>query len=142
MESFGDEKVGATPGDDEIVKLDLGCLQNEHNDVQAVVVMANIKEPKHVRWAHLGSAYVRIIAGGKISGRPGHTFVHHSDGVRAYMRLTSLELKADSELSTRQGLVMGMFFRQPEKTWAFTALMKAVHGDRVSKSYASLNQIL
>lgn len=141
MQAFNDDRSGDEPGDDELVKIDLACLNQFHRDVEAVVVMVNIFAPRTLTWSSIDSAYLRIISGGREMSQSGNFFVHDAEAVRSFVRLSGEDLKADPDLAN-QGLAVGMFFRQPDDTWAFGALMKGMGGQNVERSAPALQTIL
>merc|ERR1719221_456231 len=53
MRAFNDDRSGDEPGDDELVKLDLGCLTQYHSDIETVAVVVNIFRPRGLTWSDL-----------------------------------------------------------------------------------------
>lgn len=127
MQAFNDDRSGEEPGDDELVKVNLGCLNQYHSDIEAFVVMVNIYTPQTLTWSQIDSAYMRIISGGQELAQQGNFFVKDAEAVRSFIRLSGNDLKEDPELQ-KNALAVGIFFRQAEGSWAFAALMKGMHG--------------
>ena len=128
MNAFKDDRSGSEPGDDEVTTIDLACLDKQHKDVGAVVVLATIWEPIGLTWAKVDSAYVRMISGGSTQyvENTGQFFIQGSEAVRSYIRLSGNDLKADPNLQ-KTALAVGMLFKQPTG-WAFSALLKGMDG--------------
>jgi stress response protein SCP2 len=132
MKSFGDARSGEGPGDDEMMKIDIGCLDQYHRDVEAVVLLASIFEPAGITWRQIDSAYLRIISGGReVPTQPGREApkvnIMGAEAVRTFVRLSGNDLKSDVE-AAHPTLAVGIFFRQPRGDWAFASLMKGLHG--------------
>eukprot|EP00929_Paragymnodinium_shiwhaense_P072974 TRINITY_DN3705_c0_g2_i1.p1 TRINITY_DN3705_c0_g2~~TRINITY_DN3705_c0_g2_i1.p1 ORF type:complete len:845 (-),score=198.18 TRINITY_DN3705_c0_g2_i1:71-2605(-) len=147
MRGFTDDRSGEGAGDDELVKIDLECLEN-HRDIDAVIVTVNIYEPSHVRFSDLDSAYLRIVTGGQEAyvRKPGNDeqfVVNNADGVRSYMRLSGDDLKRDGELNMN-GLAVGMFFRNWEAggSWAFASIMQGIRGRTVDQSTRDIERMM
>merc|ERR1719188_748824 len=141
MRAFNDDRSGDEPGDDELVKINLWCLNQYHSDVEAVVVMVNIYAPQNLMWNQIDSAYLRIISGGREMSQSGNFFVHDAEAVRTFVRLSGNDLKADPELAIN-GLAVGMFFREANGKWAFSALMKGVEGRSADSSRRHIERML
>lgn len=141
MQAFADDRSGDDPGDDELVKINLGCLTQHHQDVEAVVVMVNIFTPAQLTWNQIDSAYLRIVSGGQELASGSNFFVKDAEAVRSFVRLSGNDLKSDPELN-RNGLAVGMFFRQPSGTWAFSTLMKGVAGRNSQESGQGIQHLL
>lgn len=133
MRSFVDDQDGEGAGDDELVKIDLNCLNSYHSDIDAVVVMVNIFSPRGLHFTEIDSAYLRIVSGGHEQSVQGNFVVNGADGVRSYVRLSGNDLKRDPAIDN-SGLAVGMFFRQPTGTWAFGSLMAGMPGANVQQS--------
>eukprot|EP00930_Biecheleria_cincta_P077936 TRINITY_DN6527_c0_g1_i2.p1 TRINITY_DN6527_c0_g1~~TRINITY_DN6527_c0_g1_i2.p1 ORF type:complete len:817 (-),score=131.87 TRINITY_DN6527_c0_g1_i2:128-2578(-) len=137
MRSFVDDQSGEGAGDDELVKIDLNCLNSHHPDIDAVVVMVNIFSPRGLHFTEIDSAYLRIVSGGHEQNVQGNFVVNGADGVRSYIRLSGNDLKRDPDIDNA-GLAVGMFFRQPTGTWAFGSLMAGMPGLNIEQSAPSL----
>lgn len=141
LQAFNDDRSGDEPGDDELVKVNLACLNQMHSDIEAVVVLVNIYAPANLKWNQIDSAYLRIISGGREMASAGNFFVHDAEAVRSFVRLSGNDLKADTDL-TSNGLAVGMFFRQNSGNWAFSALMKGVEGRSAPQSAPYVERML
>jgi len=137
MRSFVDDQSGEGAGDDELVKIDLNCLNSYHSDIDAVAVMVNIFSPRGLHFTEIDSAYLRIVSGGHEQNVQGNFIVNGADGVRSYIRLSGNDLKRDPAIDN-PGLAVGMFFRQPTGTWAFGSLMTGMPGTNIEQSAPSL----
>lgn len=137
MRSFVDDQSGDGAGDDELVKIDLNCLDSYHSDVDAIVVMVNVFSPRGLHFTEIDSAYLRIVSGGHEQNVQGNFIVNGADGVRSYIRLSGNDLKRDPSIDN-SGLAVGMFFRQPTGTWAFGSLMAGMPGSNIEQSAPSL----
>merc|ERR1712151_776414 len=131
MQAFNDDRSGDQPGDDELVKVNLGCLNQFHSDIEAVVVLVNIYAPEQLTWSQIDSAYLRIVSGGQEMSQGENFFVRDAEAVRSFVRLSGNDLKADPGLAMNS-LAVGMFFRQPSQSggadWAFATLMRGMNG--------------
>lgn len=141
LQAFNDDRSGDEPGDDELVKMNLACLNQHHQDIEAVIVMVNIYAPVHLKWNQLDSAYMRVISGGREMSASGNFFVHDAEAVRSFVRLSGNDLKSDPDL-TSNGLAVGMFFRQDSGNWAFSAIMKGVQGRSAPASIPHIEHML
>merc|ERR1712226_1166571 len=112
MQAFNDDRSGDQPGDDELVKVNLGCLGQMHPDVEAVAVMVSVYAPQELTWNQIDSAYLRIISGGMERASGGNFFIQNAEAVRSYVRLSGNDLKEDPGLA-KHSIAVGMFFRQP-----------------------------
>ena len=45
MHAYSDDRSGPEPGDDEVVAIDLACLDAQRDDANVVVMMGNVYEP-------------------------------------------------------------------------------------------------
>eukprot|EP00929_Paragymnodinium_shiwhaense_P072972 TRINITY_DN3705_c0_g1_i1.p1 TRINITY_DN3705_c0_g1~~TRINITY_DN3705_c0_g1_i1.p1 ORF type:complete len:559 (-),score=110.70 TRINITY_DN3705_c0_g1_i1:71-1549(-) len=147
MRGFTDDRSGEGAGDDELVKLDLDCL-DYHKDIDAVLATVNIYEPSNVRFSDLDSAYLRIVTGGaeayvRKDGDDQQFVVNNADGVRSYVRLSGDDLKRDRELNMN-GLVVGMFFRNWEAggAWTFASIMQGTRGRTADESTRDIERIM
>merc|ERR1712048_524264 len=111
MQAFNDDRSGDQPGDDELVKVNLGCLGQMHSDVEAFVVVVSVYAPAQLTWNQIDSAYLRIISGGQELSAGGNFFVRGAEAVRSFVRLSGNDLKEDPGLATNS-IAVGMFFRQ------------------------------
>merc|ERR1712187_434841 len=131
MQAFNDDRSGDQPGDDEIVKVNLGCLSQHHSDVEALVVVVSVYAPQTLTWNQIDSAYLRIISGGQEMSSGGNFFVRDAEAVRSFVRLSGNDLKEDPGRAMNS-LAVGMFFRQPSQIggaeWAFATLMRGMNG--------------
>jgi len=140
MRAFADDRSGDAPGDDEMVKINLGCLSHVHTDIDAVVVMANIYKPRHFTWNMLDSVYMRLIAGGREAQQGDNFFVHDAESIRAFVRLTGDGAKADPHMES-DGLAVGMLFKDAEGDWAFSGLMEGVPGQTAQHSIRGIESL-
>lgn len=140
MQAFLDDRSGDQPGDDELVKVNLGCLSQYHPDVEAVVVVVSVYQPAELKWNQIDSAYLRIISGGQELASGGNFFVKDAEAVRSFVRLSGNDLKEDPELKTNS-IAVGMFFRQ-QSGWAFATLMKGIPGRNVIQAGPHLERLL
>jgi len=140
MQAFVDDRSGDEPGDDELVKVNLGCL-GQHSDVEAFIIVVNIYQPQGLTWSQIDSAYMRIISGGQELAQGGNFFVRQAEAVRSFIRLSGNDLKEDPELQ-KNGLAVGIFFRQEQGNWAFASLMKGMPGRNVDQSGPHLERAL
>merc|ERR1719401_414840 len=141
MQAFNDDRSGDQPGDDELVKIDLGCLSQSHLDIEAIVVIANIYKPVQLTWNKLDSAYMRIISGGQEGQVSGNFVVQDAEAVRSFVRLSGNDLKEDPSLE-KDGLAVGMFFRQPRGDWAFANLNIGFDGQNAVQSIPHLQRAM
>merc|ERR1719327_1367705 len=88
MRAFVDDRSGDVPGDDELVKMNLGCITQNHPDIEAIVVLVNVYKPQMLTWNQIDSAYLRIISGGREMQSAGNFFVHDAEAVRTFVRLS------------------------------------------------------
>jgi len=140
MRAFNDDQDGEGAGDDELVQMDLACL-NGHVDVQAVLVMCNIYKPA-ITWSEIDSAYLRIISGGHHQTRSGNHYIENAESVRSFVRLTGNALKASPDMAV-PGLIVGLFFRDTRPgTWAFASLMSGIPGKNVMLSMPHIRPAL
>merc|ERR1719356_1000442 len=140
MQAFVDDRSGDQPGDDELVKVNLGCLSQMHQDVEAVVVMVSVYAPQQLTWSQIDSAYLRIISGGRELASGGNFFVQNAEAVRSFVRLSGNDLKEDPTLATNS-IAVGMFFRQAQG-WAFATLMKGLQGRNAQQAGPALEGVL
>merc|ERR1712019_248563 len=133
MQAFNDDQTGGLPGDDELVKLNLGCLSEQHPDIDAVVVMVNVNTPQQLTWSQIESAYLRIVSGGQEVRQQNNFIVQDAEAVRSFVRLSGNDLRAGNDLDTH-GIAVGMFFRQAQGSWAFATLMKGLSGNTAQQS--------
>jgi len=141
MRAFADDRSGDEPGDDELVKIDLACLNQQHPDVEAVVVMVNIFTPQQLTWSEIDSAYLRIVSGGAEMASQGNFFVRGAEAVRSFVRLSGNDLKQDPDLGSN-GLAVGMFFKEASGQWTFSALLKGVPGRNAEASAGGIHYML
>eukprot|EP00928_Gymnodinium_smaydae_P087665 TRINITY_DN718_c0_g1_i1.p1 TRINITY_DN718_c0_g1~~TRINITY_DN718_c0_g1_i1.p1 ORF type:complete len:933 (-),score=147.64 TRINITY_DN718_c0_g1_i1:77-2875(-) len=141
MQAFADDQSGSGAGDDELVKIDLDCLDSRfHEDIEAIVLTVSIYSPQTIHWTEIDAAYLRIISGGHEQKRDGNFYIENADAVRTFMRLAGEDLKRDNALDN-SGLAVGMFFRQPATgTWAFASLMTGVPGRDIAQSHVPLQE--
>lgn len=140
MRAFADDRSGDAPGDDEMVKINLGCLSHGHTDIDAVVVMANIYKPRQLTWNMLDSVYMRFIAGGRESQQGNNFFVSDAESIRAFVRLTGDAVKADPHMES-DGLAVGMLFKDAQGDWAFAGLMEGVPGQTAQHSIPGIESL-
>merc|ERR1712187_733236 len=112
--------------------VNLGCLGQMHQDVEAVVVVVSVFTPQHVTWNQIDSAYLRIISGGMEKASGGNFFIQNAEAVRSFVRLSGNDLKEDPGLAM-QSIAVGMFFRQPSPNsmvpnWSFRTLRRGLPG--------------
>merc|ERR1712151_48137 len=139
MQAFNDDRSGDQPGDDELVKVNLGCLGQMHSDVEAFVVVS-VYAPQTLTWNQIDSAYLRIISGGQELASGGNFFVRNAEAVRSFVRLSGNDLKEDPTLATNS-IAVGMFFRQ-QTGWAFSTLMKGLEGRNAQQAGPALEGVL
>jgi stress response protein SCP2 len=152
MNAFVDDQSGDEPGDDELIKMDLTCLDRYHQDIEAVALIVNIFKPgppHQLTWSEIDSAYLRVVTGGveqevrdpQNPSQVSNYYIKGAEGVRSYVRLSGNDLKADPELG-QEGLVVGLFFKEGSGKWAFGATMKGVKGRNVEKSMPHLHHLM
>merc|ERR1712048_536604 len=146
MQAFNDDRSGDQPGDDELVKVNLGCLGQMHHDVEAVVVVVSVYAPQQLTWNQIDSAYLRIISGGMEKASGGNFFIQNAEAVRSFVRLSGNDLKEDPGLA-KNSIAVGMFFRQPSpdgmgSDWAFATLMRGLNGRNALQVKPSLQAML
>jgi len=132
MESTIDDRSGDGPGDDEIVRVDLECLGRYHSDVHAVAVLASIYSPAQTSWRHVDSAYLRVVAGGRLLSHQGNFFVRDADGVKSFVRVSGNDMKGEEAFSEK-GLVVGLLFRDGAG-WTWGTTMTGVPGRHARES--------
>jgi len=146
MQAFNDDQSGDQPGDDELVKVNLGCLGQMHHDVEAVVVVVSVYAPQQLTWNQIDSAYLRIVSGGMERASGGNFFIQNAEAVRSFVRLSGNDLKEDPGLAMNS-IAVGMFFRQPSPNsmvpnWAFGTLMKGLPGRNAQQVAQPLQSLL
>merc|ERR1719487_1487724 len=103
--------------------------------------MVNIYSPQTLTWSEMDSAYLRIISGGVESRSGSNFFIHNAEAVRGYVRLSGNDLKGDPNLA-KNGLVVGLFFRQGPGDWAFATTMTGVPGRNIDQSMPHMHAVL
>mmetsp|Transcript_10984 Transcript_10984/g.29428 ORF Transcript_10984/g.29428 Transcript_10984/m.29428 type:complete len:617 (+) Transcript_10984:98-1948(+) len=127
MQAFADDRSGDAPGDDELVKINLKCLTEQHTDIETVVVLASIYRPQRLTWNMLDSVYMRLVSGGHEEQRGSSFFVHDADSLRSFVRLSGDAQKANPVMESTS-LAVGMLFKEASGEWAFAGLMEGLKG--------------
>jgi len=127
MQAFADDRSGDSPGDDELVKINLKCLSEQHTDIETVVVLASIYRPQRLTWNMLDSVYMRLVSGGNEEQRGSAFLVHDADSLRSFVRLSGDAQKANPVMESTS-LAVGMLFKEASGDWAFGGLMEGLKG--------------
>jgi len=147
MNGYVDDQSGDEPGDDELMRIDLTCLDQHHSEVEAVALLVNIFKPATSTWSEIDSAYLRIISGGTEQavqgdgGKVDNYYIRGAEGVRSYVRLSGNDLKSDPDLG-QNGLVVGLFFKEKSGKWAFAATLKGLSGRNVERSLPHMKALM
>jgi len=128
MQAFADDRSGDSPGDDELVKINLKCLSEQHPDIETVVVLASIYRPQRLTWNMLDSVYMRLVSGGHEEQRGSAFLVHDADSLRSFVRLSGDAQKANPVMESTS-LAVGMLFKEASGEWAFAGLMEGLKGN-------------
>lgn len=111
MKSYGDDREGEDPGDDEMVHIDFACVNENYPDIWTIAVLVTVYQPAGYHWTNVDSAYLRMINGGKAEPMGGNYYVKSAEAVRSYVRLSGNDIKADPDMHN-QGAVIGFFFQR------------------------------
>jgi len=127
MQAFADDRSGDSPGDDELVKVNLDCLTKQFTDIETIVVVASIYRPQKLTWNMLDSVYMRLISGGHEEQRGQSFLVRDADSLRSFVRLSGDSQKANPNME-HNTLAVGMLFKETSGEWAFAGLMEGMKG--------------